>query len=271
MTLAIFLAIPSFADVSGGKIADLIDTYNAVPGSSNLPLPGGKALAKLQAGKVVSFYRVIVNGPDRERIHRVDAYVMVAQPRLPVWLATLGNRQAHASRLTEVHLSSDGSGGAVWYQFLDLPWPFADRHWVVATNKRLGLASTSNNRIWEHRWSLADDGPRRSAELVSRGGAPGLDPDSYDKAIYIPANAGGWVMASLNETTTLVAVHATVELGGWIPRRWAARFVKRQLKRVLGALDGRAESAKLSLATPHLIYTGDGELIDAAMLRQPSE
>ena len=271
VTLAIFFAVPSFADGSSGKIADLINSYNAVPGNSNLPLPDGKALARLQAGEIVSFYREKVAGPDRERIYRVNAYLVIAQPRLPVWVATLGNSQPHVSRLTEVHLSSDEAGGALWYQFLNLPWPFADRHWVVATSKSLDLASATKNRIWEHRWSLADDGPHRSAELVSRGGVPGLDQHSYDKAIYVPANAGGWVMASLNETTTLVAVHATAELGGRIPSRWAARFVKRRLTRILGALNERAESGEVSLATPHLIYTGAGELIDAAMLRQASE
>ncbi len=168
--------------------------------------------------------------------------------------------------MIEIPLGIDASGGASWYQYLDLPWPAVDRQWLIQTGKRLSLAEQSDNLLWEHQWGLQAEGQTLSRSLGALGKLPGVSERQLRKAVYVPANTGGWVMAAIDDTSTLVIVHATAELGGRLPDALVARFVNRQFRRVLSRLQERAEFAEESLRDSSMLFTGNGKRITPEML-----
>lgn len=230
----------------------------------NLPKPDLSDCRRLIDGKVVS-YRERWKNEDGGG-YRVTAYVVVDQPRLRVWVTTLGTAQRHASRLTEVPISFDNAGGAVWYQYLSLPWPLADRHWLLQSRKITELAAMSDGRIWEHRWELAAADQRSASNLLGSASIQPVTEQQYERAIYMPMNRGGWVMTSLGSDRTLVAVYANVEFGGRLPGGLVARLVGKQLKDTLGGLGKRSASADAVLSESTMLYSGQGVPIDSAGL-----
>lgn len=266
--LVAILGLPSAnaASQPANSIVSLIEYYNALNSRQpHLSVPDADGISRLMAGEVVS-YSEKIPGPGNEPIHRVVAYVLVAEPRIKVWTATLGGNQRIESKLIELPLSIDSTGGAVWYQYLSLPWPIADRHWVLKTGKRLDLAERSDHRIWEQSWDLEPLGADIAADLIASGKVDGVKPNANRKAVYLPANSGGWIMARVDADSTLVAVHATAELGGRLPDAWVTRYARRKLSNVLGKLTVRTQHAKQALNGRIPLYTGDGQPITLEML-----
>lgn len=248
------------------QIAALIEKYNVLNKRRvRLSIPEAADITRLRAGKVIS-YREKIPGKGGERIYRVTAYVVVPASRIRVWVATLGHTESHDSELIELALSTNLSGGAVWYQYLSLPWPIADRHWVLRTAKQREISNTSANSIWEHSWDLEIDGAVIAAGLIESGKVNGVKRNANRKAVYLPANSGGWIMASIDPGSTLVAIHATAELGGRLPDAWVAGYVRRKLSKVLGKLAERTRHAEQALGGPIPLFTGAGLPITSEML-----
>lgn len=255
--------------VGASEITAAIAEYNALsPIELAIPIPGEKSLARLIDGRVVNHRQSVPNpnDPEASEIYRVVGYIVVPQPRLLVWAATLATTTQHASRLTEIPIQFDDAGGALWYQYVDLPWPFADRHWMIQTEKRIGLARNTDQAVWEHSWSLAEDGLNRSLRLVASGKAGDIETAAAARAVYLPANRGGWIMRRMDPSSTLVMVHATAELGGRLPDGWVARYVKGQLNHVLGRLEGRSRAIAAQFDESGPLFSGAGRTLTRQML-----
>ncbi len=260
--LGLILGRLGFASDAEPDIEGAIKLYNSAPSArATLPIPKPKQAARLREGDVISV-REQLDFPQVANVQRVTAYVVVPSERLRVWVATLGSNERHAQRLTEHPVSFDQTGGAVWYQYLALPWPFADRHWLIRTKKNKGLAEETDDLVWEHYWQLATDDLGVVREnLASTRESSGISAEQFAKALYLKVNQGGWVMMPVGTDQTLVSVYATAELGGRLPDGVVARMTQRQLQKSLGDLSRRAEKAEQALASSKPLHTGGGELI----------
>ncbi len=270
------VALALMAQVAVGQTADFdvggaLSLYNsAASASTELMLPGERDRLKLQRGDVVSMRQTMQFEAGVE-VQRVSAYVVVPAERTRVWVATLGSGERHASRLTEISISSDGEGGALWYQHLNLPWPFADRHWVIRTEKNLALAEETDDLVWEHRWALATNSTDHARELLQSVGTNAISSSDFDRSLYLTINKGGWVMMPLAADHTLVCVYATAELGGRMPDGIVARMTRKQLEKSLGDLGRRAGQAEVAFANSGVLHTGSGEIIQSLTAAQELE
>lgn len=130
----------------------------------------------------------------------------VARPA--AWLSLTDDMPvARVEGLVEVRLEGRWSGPKVLYQLLDLPWPVADRHWVLDLRTNTALASAAN--VWERAWRLA---PTRLAE-----GRAHVDAAAYDAALPVERNDGAWLLVDLGAEGTLGVYQARVDLGGALP------------------------------------------------------
>lgn len=268
VTLLLSSLVCSSASVSAADADDvlaLVEQYNDSSAATlTLPRPSDEQLERLVSGDVISFRNRTPMGDTGQMIFRVVALALVPEDRLRLWVATLGSVEQNASRLVEIKLRQEG-GAAVWYQFVNLPWPVADRHWTIRSRARTDVAA-STGVWWEHGWTLAAGGEQMAREVVDRNEAADLTMRQFERAVYLPANDGGWLMARADETMTLVAVHATAELGGGLPDSWVARYVARQLRAQIGKMRTRAGGAEAIVAASPQIFTGLGERVDPAML-----
>ena len=247
-------------------IVRLVDSYNASSAATfALPMPDDDQLERLRSGEVVAFRNRVPMGSDEQWVYRVVALAAVPEDRLRLWVATLGSAEQNAKRMVEIKIDQLDAGAAVWYQFVNLPWPIADRHWTIRSQARTGVAETTG-AWWEHGWTLAERGLERARDRVEAGTAADLTARQFERAVYLPMNDGGWLMARLPDGGTLVAVHATAELGGGLPDSWVARYVSRKLRNLVGQIRARAGQAEAILAASPLIFTGHGERIETDLL-----
>lgn len=236
-----------------------------------LPIPSREQLAELAGERTVALRErtpMHRDGGDAEDRIRVLGYRLVRRPRLLVWLATLKADAAHSRRLTEHLVHGDDAGGSVWYQHLDTPWPVRNRHWVIRNSKNVVLADATRGLVWEHRWQLESGGERLARELLDEGKVAGLDARTADSAIYLSINRGAWTMFALGDDATLVVAHTTAVMGGWIPERWVAGFVSRQLGQVLDDLTPRADRIDRDYTGEYVIFGGDGTPITLERARE---
>lgn len=262
------LSAPVAADVSTpAALTEFVERYNEHE-DIDLPQPSQRQLDQIVQGSVVKYrlrYSIEQeNGKQRQRI-RIVGYRLVEQPRMLVWLAALDVGTRHSSRLTEHRVAGDEIGGSAWYQFLHLPWPVKDRHWVIRSHKNTSLAAATQGAVWEHAWSLEDNGPDLALQLLKDRAVSGLKPRDGRGAIYMPVNKGGWTMISVNAKQTFVVAHVTSNLGGWIPDGLVASFVSNQLESMLNGLEPRSLTIDEQYDVSYPVFTGDGQLITREM------
>ncbi|MEM1261905.1 MAG: hypothetical protein AAGH76_05885 [Pseudomonadota bacterium] len=266
--LALAGALRAGEPVATDEINDLLQRYNTAPTATlQLPLPDDDQLTRLKDGEIISYRNRVATTPDAPLVYQVVALATVPEDRLRLWVATLGSVEQNASRLVEVKLRQEPAGAALWYQFVNLPWPVADRHWVIRSQARAEIAAATET-WWEHGWALADGGQSMARKRLVAGDLADLSERQFDKAVYLPANTGGWLMARLSSGHTFVAVHATAELGGGLPKNWVARYVSKQLNRQVEKIRERSIRAESILATSAVIFTGRGEPVTRAMLER---
>jgi hypothetical protein len=129
-------------------------------------------------------------------------------PRDTAWLSLTDDHLSdEIDSLTEVALQGAWAAPKVLYQRLDLPWPFADRHWVIALANNSHLAAVSP--VWERSWTLRPGG---LAEARAH-----TDAARFDAAVAVSVNQGGWLLLPLSDGTTLGVYQARASLGGAIP------------------------------------------------------
>ncbi len=249
------------------ELTSAIGDYNETAEVA-LPLPTPEELERLAAGEIVIVQERNSmrdsNGNEQDRIRTVG-YRVFERPRLLVWLAALDPVTQHSEKLTEHLIGIDNNGGARWYQYLRLPWPIRNRHWVIRSSKNRALNAATGGSVWEHAWRLDENGRDTAQRLLATTSVAGLDTRKAGKAIYMPINRGGWTMFALSEQRVLVATHAAAILGGWVPERLAARFVTRELNGLLNGLEAKSDTIHARYDGKHPVFSGEGRLITPAM------
>jgi hypothetical protein len=249
------------------RIAEAFQRYNAV---SRYPLPelGEKDREELLAGGVVRLlWMQPVPGAkpgetddekETER-HRVVALSLIAEPRLLVWLSAMDPHYLASDKITEHRLRTDGKGTSTWYQFIDLPWPVRNRHWVIDVTKEAEVARGTGGQAWEQSWNLVRGGKLIAYELASSGKVKGIDLARAREARYLHANTGAWTMFELEENVTLLAYQLTIVLGGWIPPGLAAKFAMSTLEELCRTVEKNAALMRDHYVAGHEpTFSGEG-------------
>lgn len=239
-----------------------LEVYNELA-PDPLPFLSGAQVDALVEGEVV---RVRRRRSEREDVattpERVTGYIVIREPRVRVWLASLDPSFQASSMLTEVRLSYDEAGGSQWYQHLSLPWPIADRHWVIDLGKRVELCEATEGLIWEQHWWLAENGPEIARRAVAAGRAGDLTLESIENAIYLPANDGAWILFAVTEDVTFLAYRVTSVVGGGIPDSWITTFAMAQLEGLLRKVEDHTQQAWRNYDPErYVIHGGDGRII----------
>ena len=266
MALGLMLACAPLR-AAPGDIASLLDEYQRQSGIPVAQLDA-RSVAQLRDGDVV--YRKVsvarADGTDNDSTTlRIVGYRVIDRPREALWLAALAYDAGYSRRLTEHLVVNNGDGGASWYQYINMPWPLKNRHWMIETGKDVALASATGNRLWEHYWQLVDNADTRIDALLASESVSGISPADGDRAVLLPLNNGAWVMGELDANRTLVILHATMDMGGIIPDRLVASYTGRQLRSMLSKIEQDADNIWQHYNERYIIYRGDGTIIEPAL------
>lgn len=109
--------------------------------------------------------------------------------------------------LTELPLHGRWASPKVLYQRIDLPWPFADRHWVLALENNAALAAATG--AWERSWRVDN---REIASAREK-----TDSAAFDAAETLTVNRGAWLLVPIDSSTTMGVYQAWTQLEGNIP------------------------------------------------------
>ncbi len=237
------------------RLQEALAAFNA---SARFPLP---ALTQSQAerlaeGKVVKIREVPGSGDDPQR---AIGLLRTALPKEALWLSARDVHFTAVDELIEVQLTPHAQWPAVWYQLLDMPRPFSDRHWVVDVTDTHTLATATEGRAWEHAWVLSEEGPRIAAGAVGAGRVPGVDSGRAAAAIYTPVNHGAWLVIDLGDGTSLLGYHVTSVIGGRIPDKLVAEYTLLTLGKLLKGVVERVPKVVAHYTEAHVpIEGGDG-------------
>lgn len=251
------------------EIRESMARYDSV---STFPLPvlDEERLRELFDGEVVRFrekWQLPSEGEEAQERQRVLAFRLVDAPRLAVWLSTLDPHFPLNDSITEVRLDEDTGGVTTWYQFMDLPWPVRNRHWVIKVEKGIDVCAKTSGQAWEQSWHLVKDGESTARELAAAGRAGGVPLDKVKGARYLEANDGAWAAFALGDDLTLIAYNLTIVLGGLVPEGMAARFAMRALEDLMDRIAANVARVPEHYVDGHApIYAGDGTEIPRGII-----
>lgn len=180
--------------------------------------------AAVERGEVLVKRQVRADG-----VSRVVAVGAVAQPRAGAWLAVTQDLQPGQEGIVERRLSGRWAASPKqMYQRIDLPWPVADRHWVIEGRTNLALAA-ADARAWERSWTLVP-----GALAGARTGEPNVG--AYDASVGVPRNEGGWLLVEAGPTRTLAIYSVSVDLGGAVPESAVTRWTESSVQGLYATL-----------------------------------
>ena len=225
------LPAPSAA-VTDAVLTDTLRRFNAV---ARTPLP---ELSIHQRSILLKGAVLKLLVPQTDGTLRVVGLILTDQPQRNMWLST---QDPHftSGEATEapIYRTPNRAG---WYALLDLPRPFKDRHWVIEVWDNVALARSSGGEFWEHPWTLDPNGVDAARPQMERGEVPGLSLAAFDDALYTPVNHGALVFLTLPGDHSLMAYDVTSVIGGNIPDRLVAEFVRAGMERSLREVEARA-------------------------------
>lgn len=236
----------------GGPLDEALTEFNA---HAAYPLPALDAdqLATLESGEVL---RLI----EREEglAGRAIALLVTEHSAEALWVASLDPHLTVDPDLTEVRLTQGPR--ELWYGYYDLPYPFADRHWMVESWNNRALATATGGRAWEHAWTLASQHMPMARAAVLGGRVPGVDQDLMDKAVETPDNTGAWLVITLSDGRTVLGYHARSTVGGAVPDWLVLKLVNGRLQALLERVSERCTGlvAEHYTAAHADIESGDG-------------
>lgn len=206
-------------------------------------------LATIAAGEVAR-HRSHLDGIDR-----VVGATWSALPRDALWVAILDDTcDQLVSGLTERHLPPELPGQKILFQHVDLPWPFADRQWILDIRNNRPLYAATGGGAWERGWTLADRQEQRRTQ-VPHPTLPAAD------AVWTPLNEGGWLLLDAAGGTLLV-YHARADVGGAIPDDVATRFALATLRGMMRHVVQRAEQIPTHYDAAHApLERPDGSVV----------
>jgi len=233
LALTLAWAPAAHAGADAVQIHDTLRRFNEVA-LMPLPVVDRGDLEALVAGEVVT---ILTRHPEGH--HRVVAFALTDAPKETVWVATQDPHFTGDDEAIEANVALEPHK-ASWYGFLEIPRPFHDRHWVVDVWDNVELADASGGAFWEHPWRLRPGGVALLRDRVQRGEVPGVTSESFESAIETPVNEGGIVVLELSEGESLYAYHITSSIGGAIPQRLVAGFIRTTMEGHVRALQARA-------------------------------
>lgn len=183
------------------------------------PSLAGTVWEKVAAGKVARW----VSGEEERRVVAVG---LMDLPREAVWLSLTDDRMSEGiDGLTEVVLDGAWARPKLLYQRLDLPWPVADRHWVIRLSNNTTLATGTD--VWERSW--------RVEEAALGGARARTDAEAFDASLAVQTNVGSWLLLRAEERT-LAIYQAKVSLGGAVPDGAVDAYTRAQLEGMFEAV-----------------------------------
>ena len=245
-------------------ILNALDDFNE---GARFPLPrlSPGEVERVVQGKVLKLREV---GENAEQSQRAVGLLRTRHSREGLWLAARDIHYTAVDELVEVQLTPAGQWPSVWYQYLDLPRPFSDRHWVVDVVDTHQLARTTGGRCWEHAWQLSKEGLPVAEPAIDAGRVPGVDRERAEAAIYTPVNEGAWLVIDLGDGTSLLGYHVTSVIGGAIPDKLVADFTLLTLGKLLRGVVDRVDEVVGHYAADHTpIEGGDGVPLTAHLGR----
>ncbi len=181
--------------------------------------------------------------------------IITDQGQAEMWLSSADGKHMDGhtddGKLTAHHLPKRGNEMFRWYGFLDLPSPFADRHFLIRTSVNPRAAAETDGRVWERTWRLEPDGVETMRPLVAAGAVAGLSMDRFDRAIYVPGNVGGWLSLRLPNDQTLFCYQASSSVGGDISDKLVNRLVMINLGKLLTNVEDFAKTMRRHYVAGH--------------------
>lgn len=164
-----------------------------------------------------------------------------------LWIAILDDQHFDLVHgLVEEQLPGTGPLRKLLYQRLDLPWPLADRQWVIDIQSNTALAAASGGAAWERAWTLANPALARSP-----------DPD----AVWTTVNEGGWLLLPV-AGGTLMIYQVRTDVGGAVPDAASAEWAWSTLDELLQTTVRRAAGLASHYTAQHApIYRPDGSRV----------
>ncbi len=257
------------APIAAAEIAGMLARYRAQT-SAAAPALSARELAELASGEFVirlSGEAAVGSGgeaaPEEIRSMGLVGLQVIEAPRLLLWLSVMGGNDERDYRLTRATFGRSAPGSYVRYQHVDLPWPVRDRHWVIDCHKNAELAAATDGVVWEHYWSLHEDGPALLEAALEAGRIPRLSRDDLQQAVYLPANSGAWTLIDAGPNRTLVIAYVDADLGGYFPDPLVRAFTKKRLKAGFELLAEMATRVHLNYDEMPLIHDGHGNAISS--------
>lgn len=246
------------ADAPASDVQSVIADFNA-HAWIQLPTLSASQVEKLLEGKVIR-ERVVPADPDEPQM--IAGYHVIDLPRNIVWAALRDPHLAVKSEVFEVQLSEHSYAPSQWYQYIELPWPFEPRQWVVDVEDNLALAKATGNRCWEHRWLKTPGQEQIAATVAASGAHEGMTPEMVREAIWLDYNQGAWVVMELPGDRTLVVYHVATVLGGNISDKLVADYSAMRMKKLMLTTEEAAIQALDHFVPGHAPFMGgDGNWV----------
>jgi len=199
-----------------------------VQAEARIPLDlDAQDLARVAQGDIAR-HREHMDGVDR-----VLGIAWSAQPREALWVAIIDDAcDTLVDGLVERHLPAELPGQKILFQHVALPWPLANRQWIIDIRNSARLYTDTAGAAWERTWTLADHQEQRRTAVPGEG-----MPEA--EAVWTPLNQGGWLLVDAGPGS-LVVYHARADVGGAVPDDLATRLALATLKGMLRHVLDRA-------------------------------
>lgn len=239
------------AAVAGDSCA-LLERFNSMAQMPLAPL-NDKECASLDAHEIVT---TIQKRNDGE--YRVIGLTRTSLDRGAIWLSTQDEHFAGKDAIeTDLGIQPHR---ATWYGMLDVPKPFSDRHWVIDVWDNMAIAAATNDQFWEHPWKKNETGLAEVRKRVAQGGVAGLSLETFDKAVELPINEGSLVFLRTENGDTIYIYQVVSDVGGGIPTRLVAAWVRKQMgSHIRGVLALAEHEVPGHYRASHAAVLGGGE------------
>ncbi len=236
------------------QVKSALDTFNQ---QAHFPLPALEAgqLEDLAEGRLIKFRQFT----SAEAPQRAVGMQVIPMSRARLWAAARDESTEYEG-VVFWRIPTAPEGRERWYEHLDIPRPFSDRHLVIDVWDNHELAKSTDGMAWEHPWEVASAGMEEARQAVSSGGVKGVTPGMFQRSVVVDINNGAWVALSLGPEETLFIFHAQSVVGGAIPDRLLTDFAMMKMGKVFRDVIARATIAE-TWFKPGQLEGGDGVLL----------
>jgi hypothetical protein len=220
------------------ELENALESFNQ---QAYFPLPAlnKEQLSRLAEGRLVKFRQYT----SPEAPQRAVGIQVIPLSRARLWAAAR-DEDADYEGVVFWRVPEAPEGRERWYEFIDIPRPFSDRHFVIDVWDNHTLAQQTGGMAWEHPWAVAPAGLQAAERAVSSGAIDGVTPGLFRRSVEVVLNNGAWVALSLSPQETVFVFHAQSVVGGAIPDRLLADFAMMKMGKVFRGVIERATIAE---------------------------